>query len=52
MNIKMFIVYIRKYSNFGNSLLKHSKNIAAIKLNTNIMIVRYNVIEIKKVSLS
>lgn len=48
----MFIVYIRKYSNLGNSLLKHNKNIAAIKLKTNIMIVKYKVIDIKKVSLS
>lgn len=36
-----------KYSNLGNSLLKHSKNADAIRLKINIMIVKYYVIWIK-----
>lgn len=39
-----FNVYMSKYSNLGNSLLKHNKNADAIRLKINIITVKYYVI--------
>lgn len=45
-----FNVYMRKYSNLGNSLLKHNKNADAIRLKISMITVKYYVISMKNES--